>query len=189
MHLQIACMRGRIVTLIALVWLFPTMCFQMSPQMAYLRGCIFTLVAFVYFFSAVCYQMYPQSTCLRRCIITLATFSDFSPLCVFKCLLILSAQADAKPHWLHLFFLWLFFVTLMQVFVSSLYSCESKCWRFWSITIHKWGEGGMNAGPQHYWYSDDFKFWLNNALGLKERNPQDSKKLWHADWRSQRARH
>ena len=44
MHPQIACMRGRIVTLIALVWLFPTK----SPQMAYLRGCIFKLVVFVF---------------------------------------------------------------------------------------------------------------------------------------------
>ena len=36
-----------IVTRDAFVWLFSTVCFQMSPQMACSRGGIFTLVAFV----------------------------------------------------------------------------------------------------------------------------------------------
>ena len=35
------------ITLVAFVWLFPTLCFQMSPQVACLRGCKVALVAFV----------------------------------------------------------------------------------------------------------------------------------------------
>ena len=35
------------ITLVAFVWLFPTVCFQMSPQVACLRGCKVALVAFV----------------------------------------------------------------------------------------------------------------------------------------------
>ena len=54
---QSTCIRGCKVTLIAFVWLFSTVFFQMSHQMAWLRGCIITLVAFVWLFSSVCFQM------------------------------------------------------------------------------------------------------------------------------------
>ena len=37
------------------------------PQIASLRGCIVTLVAFVCLFSTVCLQMSPQIACPRRC--------------------------------------------------------------------------------------------------------------------------
>ena len=50
MHL---CIYASIVTLVALVWLFPTVSFQMFPQIAFIRGCIVTLVAFVWLFSPV----------------------------------------------------------------------------------------------------------------------------------------
>ena len=43
MYPQSACPRGCIVTLVALVWLFPTVCFQMPPQIAFPRGCIFII--------------------------------------------------------------------------------------------------------------------------------------------------
>ena len=65
-------LRGRIVELVAFVWLFSTMCFQMSPQIACLRGCKVTFVAFVWLFSTVYFQMcrivtlvaFLSSTCL-----------------------------------------------------------------------------------------------------------------------------
>ena len=62
--------------------------------------------------------MYPQIACTRRGIVGLVRFPipsqsgpclsrlnllDFSPLCVFKCLLKSPACVDAKSHWLHLF--------------------------------------------------------------------------------------
>ena len=48
MCLQRACIRGCKVTLVALVWLFSTVRFQMCPQMLCIGRCIVTLVAFIY---------------------------------------------------------------------------------------------------------------------------------------------
>ena len=62
------------VTLVAFVWLFSTVRFQMCPQMAGIGSCIITLVAFVRLFSTVCFQMSPQSACIRGCIVTLVAF-------------------------------------------------------------------------------------------------------------------
>ena len=70
---QIVMGRG-IVTKVAFVWLFPTVFFQMSPQIACLWRCKVTLVAFVWLFSTVRFQMSPQIACLRRGIVTLLTF-------------------------------------------------------------------------------------------------------------------
>ena len=71
-----------IVTLVAFVWLFSAVCFQMCLQIACVIRRIITFVAFVCFFSAVCYQMSPQIICLRTCVITLATFFWlFSAVC------------------------------------------------------------------------------------------------------------
>ena len=44
---QLACPNGCIATLVAFIWLFAAMSFQMHPQIACLRGCKVTLVAFV----------------------------------------------------------------------------------------------------------------------------------------------
>ena len=44
---QSACIIGCIVALVAFVWFFSTVSFQMCPQMAPVRRQIFTLVAFV----------------------------------------------------------------------------------------------------------------------------------------------
>ena len=65
------------VALVAFVWHFSTMCFQMSPQCAYMKRCIVTLVAFVCLFSTVCYQMSPQCACMRGSIVTLVAFVWF----------------------------------------------------------------------------------------------------------------
>ena len=74
MYLQIACLNSCKVALVAFVWLFSAMDFQMSLQVACIRGCIITLVAFVWIFSTVHFQMCPQMARIRRCIITQVAF-------------------------------------------------------------------------------------------------------------------
>ena len=59
------CHAGTPFKLVALAWLFSTMCFQMSPQIACLCGCKVTLVAFIWLFSKVCFQMSSQITCIK----------------------------------------------------------------------------------------------------------------------------
>ena len=51
---QNICPRGCKVTLVAFIWLFSTVFYQMCPQTVCPRGCIVTLVAFVWLFSIVC---------------------------------------------------------------------------------------------------------------------------------------
>ena len=46
-----------IVTLIAFIWLFSTVHFQICPQIICIRGCKVTLIAFVWLFSVVCFPM------------------------------------------------------------------------------------------------------------------------------------
>ena len=53
MCLQKTSPRGCMVTLIAFVWLFFTLCFWRSPYIAWVRGCIVTMVTLIWFFSAV----------------------------------------------------------------------------------------------------------------------------------------
>ena len=57
--------------MVAFVWLFSTVHFQMCPQIACPRWCKITLVAFVWLFSTVCFQMSPQIACLRWGIVAL----------------------------------------------------------------------------------------------------------------------
>ena len=61
---QLACIRGCITTLFALVCLSSTVGFQMGPHTICPGICIVTLVAFVRLFPAVCIQMSPQIECL-----------------------------------------------------------------------------------------------------------------------------
>ena len=71
---QIACLRGCIITMVAFVWLYSTMNFQVSPQIACLRGCVITLVAFVWLFTKMCFQMSLQTSNIRWCKVTLIAF-------------------------------------------------------------------------------------------------------------------
>ena len=71
---QVACTRRGIITLVAFVWLFSTVHFQMSPQIACLRGWKLTLVAFLWLFSTVHFQMSPQIACLRGWKLTLVAW-------------------------------------------------------------------------------------------------------------------
>ena len=50
---QIACMWESLVALLAFVWFVSSVRFQMSPKIAYMRWCKVTLVAFVRLFSTV----------------------------------------------------------------------------------------------------------------------------------------
>ena len=74
MYPQITCMRGCKITLVAFVWLFFIVRFQMCPQNVCPRRCIVTLIAFVQLFTTVRFQMCPQIAFLRRGIVTLVTF-------------------------------------------------------------------------------------------------------------------
>ena len=74
---QIAFLRGCIATLVAFVWLFSTVCFQMGPQMACPAGCIVTQIAFVWLFSSVQFQMRLHMTCIRGFIVALIAFVWF----------------------------------------------------------------------------------------------------------------
>ena len=57
----------------------------------------------------------------------------FSPLCVFKCVLKLVTQEDAKPHWLHLFEFSLPSVPLIGISLD-VFSPKSRCSRFRPIS-------------------------------------------------------
>ena len=74
-HIGYISVKGKgIVTLVAFVWLFSSVRFQMCPQIACSIGCKVTLGAFVWFFSTVRFQMFPQSACRRECKVTLVAF-------------------------------------------------------------------------------------------------------------------
>jgi len=102
MYPQIACLWGRKVTLVAFVWLFSTVRFQMYPQLpAWDDGNSHWL--HLLGFSPLC-----VFKCLHKEFVSEQAKShwlhlfDFSPLCVFKCALKASAREDAKSHWLQL---------------------------------------------------------------------------------------
>ena len=130
---QIAWIRAGKVTLAAFVWLFSTVRYQMCPQIACQRRGIVTLVAFVWLFSTVRFQMCPQIACPRRGIIRLHLFG-LSPLCVLKCLLKDLGSEQAKSHWLHLFdFSRSLFVFFRGTSTLTPLSLKSSSTRSWSI--------------------------------------------------------
>ena len=71
---RITCLWGCKVTLVAFVWFFSTMRFQMCPQIACLRRGKVTLNAFVWRFSTVRFQMSSQIASIRWGIVTLVAF-------------------------------------------------------------------------------------------------------------------
>ena len=79
MNSQMACLRRGIVTLVAFVWLFSTVRFQMCPQMACPRRSKVTLVAFVWLVSIVRFHMSPQMACPWGCKVTLVAFVSLFP--------------------------------------------------------------------------------------------------------------
>ena len=86
MSLQIICLRRGIVTLVAFVWFFSTVGFQMCNEITSIRGSIVTLFASVWLFSTVYFQMSLQFTCFITCIITLVAFAWlFSSVNLYVC--------------------------------------------------------------------------------------------------------
>ena len=73
--------------------------------------------------------MCPQIACLRRGIVTLITFVCFSPRCLIKCFLKLTAREDAKSHWLDLFGsnisgnCWDLFINVLRAFSRYVMQC------------------------------------------------------------------
>ena len=74
---QVPCMWKCIITLIAFVWLFSTMCIQMGLQITRMKGCKAAFLAFVWFFSHVFFQMSLQIAWPRRHIVALIAFIGF----------------------------------------------------------------------------------------------------------------
>ena len=66
-----------------------------------LTGCIYFLPFLHRVFSSVSSKCLPAK--MRGCKVTLLAFVQLSPLCVFKCILKVSAWEEAKSHCLHLF--------------------------------------------------------------------------------------
>ena len=71
---QIACLGRCIVTLVAFVWLFPTVRRQMSLQITCLPGCKLTEIALVWLFSCVSFYMCLIMADFWRFITTLLAF-------------------------------------------------------------------------------------------------------------------
>ena len=89
---QISCLKRCKVTLIAIVWFFSRVCFQMFPQIACLNWCIITLVTFKQFFSSIGFHLCPKIISQNWYIVTLIAFVPlvalvkfFSIVHIFKC--------------------------------------------------------------------------------------------------------
>ena len=92
---QIACPRWCIVTLVAFVWLFPTVHFQMPPQSACIRRWIFTLVTFIWMFSIV--NFHPLAF---NCIITFEILIHYNyENCGFCCNTCCKLIKILSPNW------------------------------------------------------------------------------------------
>ena len=99
MVLQIDFLIRCIVTLIAFVWLFASVRFQMRLQRTCIRGRKVAQFAFVWFFSTVCLQMCLQIAFNGRSKVTLITFVGFLS---GKWSIRWIAWENSWLHWLHL---------------------------------------------------------------------------------------
>ena len=75
----------------------------MCPLSTWIRSCIVTLVAFVWLFSTVRFQMFTQRAWISAGKVTQAAFFSYSPPCIFKSLVKSPAWKKAYSHRLHLF--------------------------------------------------------------------------------------
>ena len=107
-----ACLRWCVVTLVAFVWLFSSVCFQVSPQIICQRGCIVTLFAFVWLFSMARFCSYRISyadLALRFKIFSHYQHQTNLVSCVLK------SQFKLKKNWEDYF---LFFSSSYNIHVS-----------------------------------------------------------------------
>ena len=108
MSLQIACLCGCKVTLVAFIWLFSKVCFQMSPQITCPRRCKVTLVAFVWLFSTIFLNVSSMYFDQRRHTISLVALVYLFPTvhfhlrpqvsCLILCILATVAFVCAFPN-------------------------------------------------------------------------------------------
>ena len=121
---QMTCLWGCIVTLIAFVWIFSAVHFQMSPQRTWIRAGKVTLAAFVWFFSTVRFQMRTQISCLRWCIVTLGAFVWLFSAMLFK----MTSQAAFHRGWkltfvaLVWFFSFIISVSQWKIFIDPTFT-------------------------------------------------------------------
>ena len=109
-----ACISRCIIALVAFVWHFSTVCFQMSPQMSHMWGCKLALVAFVY-----------------HDVSESAQPSEPHKL-----------QYTTRNSIIYLNLYWLFFVTFLEAPKLALFSASStKCSMFFLSVIWSEWEG------------------------------------------------
>ena len=127
---QITCPRECKVTLVASVWFFSTVCFQMSTQITCPRGCIITLVAFLCLFSTVHFQICPQIVCLKGFIITLAAFVRLFPNMCF--------QMSTQRSWIRASKLTLVAFFLLFASVRLRINPQMACMRRCIVLVKHW---------------------------------------------------
>ena len=82
-------------------WLFSTVSIQMSGQIVSLQVCKVTLVTFVWLFSSVFFKCVLKWHDREDAKSQKLHLSDFSPLCILKCVFKLSVREKVYSHWLH----------------------------------------------------------------------------------------
>ena len=106
----------------------------MSPQHVFTRRCIVALLAFVWVFSTVLFQMCPQLVCPRRCKVTLVTFVWLFSTVRFWCVLKLPTSEDAKSHCIVLIYLrYVFWNVSSNGLLEKIYVGRSSCHHFFFL--------------------------------------------------------
>ena len=135
MFAQSACVCGCIVTLIAFVWFFSIVCFQMCFQILCLGGNKVTMFAFKQFFTTMDFPITSQISCLGGCKVALIAFVW---LCVFVSIL----YARIFKSWIHnvnLVALWLVAALHWgKIHILRLLDKEDTNWKWkWQQNSHQ----------------------------------------------------
>ena len=155
---QTTWIRGCIVTLAAFVWLFFTVYIQMSPQTVCPRRCKVTLIAFVWLFSTVYFQMWPQSTWIRACIVTLVAFVWLLSTVCLK--MFPQTVCPRRCKVTLVAFVWLFLQTKVMIF-KILFHCHCALW-FGQMVVSNWSTSSKSKQI----------LWHNFTLFCKKRQRQ-----------------
>ena len=110
----------------------------MCPLSTWIRSCIVTLVAFVWLFSTVRFQMFTQRAWISAGKVTQAAFFSYSPPCIFKSLVKSPAWKKAYSHRLHLFGILhcVFSNVCSKCLNKMIQSCiVCICWTFSSVCV------------------------------------------------------
>ena len=110
----------------------------MCPLSTWIRSCIVTLVAFVWLFLTVRFQMFTQRAWISAGKVTQAAFFSYSPPCIFKSLVKSPAWKKAYSHRLHLFGILhcVFSNVCSKCLNKMIQSCiVCICWTFSSVCV------------------------------------------------------